>query len=283
VFTAFHALLPLAAVPWLFSWTGLALIPIGNFVFCSTGIGLCYHRTLTHQGLTLPKWLEHFFALLGLCCLMESPARWVAIHRMHHKFSDEEPDPHTPLAGFFWGHVEWLVRPNRDTSTAEMYDRYAKDILRDPFYMRLERGGMWWWVYVVHAVLFLVAGVAAGWWWTGRYMGGVQLGLSIVLWGVIYRTIFTWHITWAVNSVAHVWGYRNYSTTDSSRNNWLVALATNGEGWHNNHHADQVACSHGHRWWEIDVTYMTIRFLEMVGLAKNVKRPRSMTVSSDGD
>ena len=138
VFILFHLTLPLAFMPWFFSWTGLALIPIGNYVFCSTGIGLCYHRLLTHQGLQLPKWLEHFFALLGVCCLMESPARWVAIHRMHHKHSDEQPDPHSPLAGFWWGHFEWLIYPNPATSTADVYDRFAKDILRDPFYMWLE-------------------------------------------------------------------------------------------------------------------------------------------------
>src|SRR4029453_5561339 len=85
--------------------------------------------------------------------------------------------------------------------------------------------------------------------------------------------VLTWHITWSVNSVTHVWGYRNYSTGDSSRNNILVGLWSNGEGWHNNHHADQRAASHGHRWWEYDLTYRVIRLLELVGLAKNGVRP----------
>lgn len=271
---AFHAMLPLAFVPWFFSWTGLALIPIGNYLFCSIGIGLCFHRTLTHQGLVMPKWLEHFFAILGVCSFMESPARWVAIHRMHHKHSDHQEDPHSPLAGFLWGHFEWLIHPNPATNTADLYDRYAKDILRDPFYMALQRGGLWMVIYLVHALMFFGAGFVCGYYWYGNLMGGLQFGSSILLWGVIFRTIYTWHITWAVNSVAHLWGYRNYRTDDSSRNNWIVALATNGEGWHNNHHADQVSASHGHRWWEMDITWATIVLLEKVGLAKNVKRPK---------
>src|SRR5687768_7136090 len=79
----FHALAPLAFVPWLFSWTGVLLIPLGNYFFCSLGIGAGYHRLLTHRSYSCPKWLEHFFAILGVCCLQDSPARWVAIHRMH--------------------------------------------------------------------------------------------------------------------------------------------------------------------------------------------------------
>jgi stearoyl-CoA desaturase (delta-9 desaturase) len=270
----FHLALPLAFDPWLFSWTGVILVPLGNYIFCSIGIGLCFHRTLTHRGLAMPKWLEHFFAVLGVCSLQDSPARWVAVHRMHHQYSDEQPDPHSPLAGFFWGHMEWLFVENRTMSTLEFYDKYARDVLRDPFYMAFERNLLWFWTYVAHAALFFLAGFGIGWWQTGEQMGGVQFGLSLLLWGVIFRTIYTWHVTWAVNSVAHVWGYRNYRTTDSSRNHWLVALATNGEGWHNNHHADQRAAAHGHRWWELDVTWLTILLLERVGLVWDVVRPR---------
>src|SRR5205085_8777772 len=88
------------------------------------------------------------------------------------------------------------------------------------------------------------------------------------------RTVYVWHITWAVNSVTHRWGYRNYATDDQSRNHWLVALATNGEGWHNNHHAHPRCAAHGHRWWELDLTYWTILLLEKVGLAKDVVHPK---------
>ena len=273
IFVLAHMTLLLAPVAWLFSWTGLILIFVGNYVFCSTGIGLCYHRTLTHRGLELPKWLEHTFAVLGVCSLMESPARWIAVHRMHHQYSDQQPDPHSPLAGFFWGHVNWLLTDNAKLNTIEMYDTYARDIMRDPFYYRLERNFLWVWIYVAHAFLFYLAGLIIGIATTGQLMGGVQFGLSLLLWGVIYRTLYTWHITWAVNSVSHIWGYRNYDTRDNSRNNWLVALTTNGEGWHNNHHAYPRCAAHGHKWWELDVTYGTIRLLKWLGLAKDVVGP----------
>ena len=93
------------------------------------------------------------------------------------------------------------------------------------------------------------------------------------MWGVFVRTVLVWHITWSVNSVTHLWGYRNYETDDDSRNNWLVGLISNGEGWHNNHHADPRSAAHGHRWWEFDVTWLTIQFLERIGLATHVVPP----------
>jgi stearoyl-CoA desaturase (delta-9 desaturase) len=268
---AFHLLLPLAFVPYFFSWTGLLLVPLGNYVFCSLGIGAGYHRLLTHRSFRCPRWLEHTFALLGVCSLQDSPARWVMIHRMHHQNSDRQPDPHSPLVNFFWGHMGWLFVENKQLSLLSTYERYARDILRDRFYMRLERGRLWVWVYVVHAVLFYLVGLAVGWLTTGEWQGGVQFGLSLLLWGVIFRTIYSWHVTWGVNSAAHYWGYRNYETDENSRNNWLFALATNGDGWHNNHHADPRCCAHGfHRWWELDVTYLTIRLLKLVGLVTDV-------------
>jgi fatty-acid desaturase len=268
---AFHLLLPLAFVPWLFSWTGLLLIPLGNYVFCSLGIGAGYHRLLTHRSYSCPKWLEHTLAVLGVCSLQDSPARWVMVHRMHHQHSDRQPDPHSPLVTWFWGHMGWLFVENRQLSKLAEYERYARDILRDPFYMWLERGRLWVWVYVVHAVLFYLVGLAIGWAWTGTWLGGVQFGLSLFLYGVVYRTLFTWHVTWGVNSFTHMWGYRNYDTDENSRNNWVIALATNGDGWHNNHHADPRSAAHGfHRWWELDVTYLTIRLLERLGLVTDV-------------
>jgi fatty-acid desaturase len=267
----FHLLLPLAFVPWLFSWTGLLLIPLGNYVFCSLGIGAGYHRLLTHRGYRCPKWLEHALAVLGVCSMQDSPARWVMVHRMHHQHSDRRPDPHSPLVTWFWGHVGWLLVENRHLSKVTTYERYARDILQDPFYFRLERGHLWVWVYVAHALPFYLIGLAIGWATTGGYLGGVQFGLSLLLYGVVYRTIYAWHVTWAVNSVTHMWGYRNYETDENSRNNWLIALATNGDGWHNNHHADPRCAAHGfHRWWELDVTYLTLRCLQAVGLVWDV-------------
>jgi len=269
----YHALALLAFLPWLFSWTGVTLTVLGLYVFGTLGINLCYHRLLTHRGLVCPLWLEHIFAVLGICCLQDTPARWVSIHRMHHQFSDERPDPHSPLVRFFWGHMGWLLVENRELNSVLTYDRYARDVLKDPFYFAFERNLLWFWVNLAQGALFFLAGFAAGWAMSGQVMGGVQFGLSLLVWGVILRTVLVWHITWSVNSLAHIWGYRSYETAENSRNNWFVALVSNGEGWHNNHHADQRSASHGHRWWELDVTYLTIVLLEKLGLARDVVRP----------
>lgn len=269
-----HALALLAFVPWFFSWTGVIVMLLGVHVF-GQGITLCYHRLLTHRSFQVPRWLEHFFVIIALCCMEDTPAKWVATHRYHHNHSDEQPDPHSPLVTFLWGHIGWLIIQNPGVRSISVYQKYAPDILRDPFYMKLEKNP--WlpgWIYLAHAALFFLAGLAIGWWQDGTAMAGVQFGASLLVWGVIVRTVVVWHITWSVNSITHLFGYRNYETGENSRNNWLVALLTVGEGWHNNHHEDPASASVQHRWWEIDITYYEIKLLEKLGLAWNVIPPK---------
>ena len=134
---------------------------------------------------------------------------------------------------------------------------------------------MWIWINVAQWLAFYFTGFAVGWAQSGDVMAGVQFGLSLLVWGVFVRTVLVWHITWSVNSVTHLWGYRNYETDEQSRNNVFVGLISNGEGWHNNHHADPRSAAHGHRWWEFDVTYLTVRALAAVGLAPSVFSPIS--------
>ena len=276
-----HVLALAAFVPWLFSWTGVALVVAGMYVFGMAGVTLGYHRLLTHRGFTCPLWLERTFATLGVCCLQDTPARWVAIHRLHHQHSDKQPDPHSPLVNFFWGHVGWVLVEHHEHSKVTVFERYARDLLRDPYYLWLERRLNWLRVYVAHTLVFFLAGLAWGWGTTGEYLAGLQFGLSLLLWGVVVRTVVVWHCTWSVNSLSHIWGYRNHETGDQSRNNWLVALMTSGEGWHNNHHAEQRCAAAGHKWWEFDVTWGFIRLLETVGLAKNVIRPKCWSRPSE--
>lgn len=268
-----HLLALLAISPWFFSWTGVVLAVLGLYVFGTLGVNLCFHRLLTHRSFTCAKWIEYTLATLGVCCLQEGPGRWVAIHRRHHQHSDEQPDPHSPLVTFLWGHVGWLIIENRDTDTFCLYQRYASDLLRQPFYLELERSMRWLLVYSIHALVFAVLGLGAGWLLTRDINSALQFSASIVVWGVVVRTVLVWHITWSVNSLSHLFGYQSHDTGENSRNNWLVALLSNGEGWHNNHHADQRSAAHGHRWWELDITYLTIVAMEKLGLAKDVKRP----------
>lgn len=281
----YHGVAGLALHPWFFSWSGVVVAVSGLYVFGTLGINLCYHRLLTHQGFVSPKWLERTFATLGVCCLQDTPARWVAIHRMHHQYSDEQPDPHSPLVTLFWGHVSWLFVKNSALG-GSMYEHYGRDILRDGYYFWLEKRAHWVWVNFIQVLAFLGMGLGAGYLLTGEMLSAVQFASSVVIWGVFVRTVAVWHITWSVNSLAHVWGYRNYETDENSRNNWFVALISNGEGWHNNHHADQRSARHGHRWWEFDVTFLTIRGLEKLGLAKEVLHPsakiQSATASPTG-
>jgi stearoyl-CoA desaturase (delta-9 desaturase) len=265
-----HLLALLAFVPWLFSWTGLIVMILGIHVF-GQGITICYHRLLTHRAFKVPRWLERTWVVIALCCLEDTPAKWVSTHRLHHIHSDRKPDPHSPLVTFFWGHMGWLLRPNTQRRDVAVYHRYAHDVLDDPFYMALEKYPFTHlYIYLAHAALFFLVGLGVGWATTGLLMGGLQFGLSLLVWGALVRTVIVWHITWTVNSLSHVFGYQTYATGEESRNNWFVALITVGEGWHNNHHEDPSSASNQHKWWEFDISYYEIKLLEKLGLATNV-------------
>lgn len=269
----YHLLTLLAVLPWFFSGTGVVLTIVGVYVFGGLGINLCYHRLLTHRGLTCPKWLEYAFAILGVCSMQDTPGRWVAVHRRHHEYSDRQEDPHSPLVNFLWSHVGWMLVDNRDLTRLGVYERYAKDVLRDPFYRRLERTFLYPIIILTSWLVYFAGGAVASILSGGNLAEAAQFGASLLIWGVFVRTVLVWHITWSVNSAAHLWGYRNYETGEQSRNNWFVAILTSGEGWHNNHHADPRSARHGHRRSEIDLIFMLIQMLEWVGLARDVRRP----------
>jgi stearoyl-CoA desaturase (delta-9 desaturase) len=280
VLAAVHLVALYAFLPWtfsyLFTWSGLVLAILGHFVFGMMGITIGYHRLLTHRGFSCPKWLEHLLATLGMCNLQDSPARWVAVHRMHHQHSDKQPDPHSPLVSFFWGHIGWVVCRHKDLDRTSHYERYVRDLLRDPFYLRLERRGGWFFVFIFHALLITAAGAVTGYFvGGGDWMEALRYAASWAVWAVAVRTVFVLHGTWAVNSLSHVFGYRNYETREGSTNNWLVALWSHGEGWHNNHHAEPRSAAHGHHWWEFDMSWRIIQMMEMIGLAKDVVRPKA--------
>jgi stearoyl-CoA desaturase (delta-9 desaturase) len=169
----------------------------------------------------------------------------------------------------------WLMFINRQTYSISGLEKFAKDLLRDPFYMRLETNPFAQFVYIFGQLpVFFMLGFGLSFLFSPELSAAVQLGASMVMWGVIMRVIAVWHITWSVNSLSHMFGYQNYQTGEESRNNWLVALLSVGEGWHNNHHEDPSAASVQHRWWELDISYYEIRFLQLLGLASDVIPPR---------
>ena len=269
----YHLVALLAFLPWFFSWTGVVLMVAGIYVFGTLGINLCYHRLLTHRGFVCPKWLEHSLAVLAVCAFQDTPARWVAVHRRHHEHADDEPDPHTPLVSFLWAHVGWILVKSKDMERMQIYARYAKDIVRDPFYRKLDHPGAYLGILLASWAFFFGLGFFGELAFGGTVAEAVQFGYGLLIWGVFVRTVVTWHITWSVNSVTHMWGYKTYETGEESRNNVIIGFLSNGEGWHNNHHADPRSARHGHEWWEFDMTYWSLRGLAALGLAQKIAEP----------
>lgn len=269
----FHAGALLALFPYFFDWISVAIAIAGIFVFGTLGIQLFYHRHLTHKGFQCPKWLQNILAVLAVCSFQDTPAHWVAVHRKHHEHSDDEPDPHTPVRSFLWAHIGWLFVHSPEMSRYEIYAHYARDVLRDPFFRWFESRRNYLGVVAAQVGVFFVIG------FIGKLIVGagaaeaVRFGLSLTVWGVFVRTVIYWHKSWAINSVTHMWGYRNYETGEHSRNNFLMGYLALGEGWHNNHHADPRSARHGHRWWEFDGVYLIIRLLGAVGLAWRITQP----------
>ncbi len=270
--------------PYLFNWVAFTAFVLGIHLF-GQGITIGYHRLLTHRSFKTPKWMEHFIAILGICSMQDTPARWVCVHRMHHVHSDEIPDPHSPRVNFLWSHCGWLMFINRDTYSVACLQKFAKDLLRDPFYMKLETNPFRQFLYIFGQIpVFFLFGFLLSIVFQRDTLTAIQAGSAMVTWAVMMRVLAVWHITWSVNSLSHMFGYQNYDTHEDSRNNWLVALITVGEGWHNNHHQDPSAASVQHRWWEFDLSYYEIKLLEKMGLVSDVipirKHRRAETASS---
>jgi len=225
------------------------------FVGGSFGIGMGYHRLLTHRGYKTYPWIEYFLTWCGTLALEGGPIFWVATHRVHHQKSDREGDPHSPREGTWWAHMGWILTGQGLHHDASVLARYAPDLKRDPVHRWLSE---WHWTSNVVVGLLLLA--VGGW--------------DYVLWGIFFRVTFTLHCTWLVNSATHLWGSRRFETRDDSTNNWWVALLSFGEGWHNNHHAHPVSARHGLAWYELDINWIGISLLKALGLAWDIKVAR---------
>ena len=248
--------LGVAALLTKFQWHYL---PIMIFIYLWAGISttLYLHRYLTHRGFEMPAWLKFIFATGSAVALSGDPVTWVGDHRYHHLKSDTDEDIHSPMHGFPYAHMMWLVRKPagfRDRSL-----RYAADV-RKIWYCRLWEKPYF---YIIPHLL-----VASALYFT---VGGVGL-----LWCLYVPMLVVYNFTWAVNSVCHMenLGYRSFETTDHSKNNFWVGLGAFGEGYHNNHHAQPRCAAHGRRWWEFDLTRYVIWGLEKCGLAWNVHWPK---------
>jgi fatty-acid desaturase len=250
---AFH--IGAVAALFAFSWKALLLAMVLWWVAGGLGIGMGYHRLLTHRGYKTPKWIEYFLTICGTLALEGGPIFWVATHRVHHQNTDKEGDPHSPRDGAFWAHMGWILTgQTMHNDSAELLP-YVPELRKDKFHTWISR---WHWVPIT--VLGAIILVAGGW--------------QYVLWGIFFRTVIGLHSTWLVNSATHMWGTRRFPTRDTSRNSFWVALLTFGEGWHNNHHAHPQSACHGLAWYELDLNWYGIYVLRILGLARDVKRSK---------
>jgi len=255
-----HLFALLAFLPQFFSWQAIGVAFLLYWITGGLGITLGFHRLVSHRSFTVPKWIEYCLVFCGTLACQGGPFGWIGLHRMHHKFSDTQQDPHDSNRGFWWSHIGWMMV---DNPAKKEIPRFTKDISDDAFYQFCDK-----YFILIQVVLGLGLFALGGW--------------SFVIWGIFARLVLVFHFTWFVNSATHKFGYQSHESHDHSRNCWWVALLTFGEGWHNNHHAYQYSARHGLQWWEVDLTWMTIRLLNVLGLASDIKLPPSNQMKQDG-
>lgn len=271
-----------ACAAWLLSREGISGIDlgllIGLYVFTILGVELGYHRYLTHRTMKARRWLKRLLIIAGVMAADGPPLWWAAIHRRHHAHGDHPGDPHSPneygeglragLVGWWHAHIAWMFKP---AYTAAHTSLYAKDLLRDPDLLSIDRFYVLW-VALGLAVPAALGGFVGGSWhaaWTGFIWGGLTrmcLGQHALWWGII--------------TLCHTIGTRPFETPDSSRNNVLVAVMFLGDGWHNNHHAFPASAKVGFRWWEFDPTWWVIVPFRRLGWLWDVTVPSPETIAA---
>ncbi len=246
-FWAIHAAAVIGVWRLGWSWSGLALALALYYarMFFVTG---AYHRYFSHRTYKTSRWFQLVLALGATATAQKGVLWWSAHHRRHHRYSDTPDDVHSPIRGFWWSHIGWILTRKHETTT---YDD-IRDMARYPELRFLDR----W--YLLPPVVLSFALLAIGGW-------------HALVWGMFVSTVLCWHGTFTINSLSHLIGRRPYATGDDSRNNWVLAIITMGEGWHNNHHHFMVSAAQGFRWWEIDLTYYVLRALSAMGLIWDLK------------
>jgi stearoyl-CoA desaturase (Delta-9 desaturase) len=267
VLVPFIAFLGAVVLLWN-SWVGWSDIAILAVMYVATGLGVTvgYHRLFTHRAFDAVAPVRYSLAVLGSMAVQGPLIDWVADHRKHHAFADDEGDPHSPhghgsglrgaLKGLYYAHMGWLSV----TQGQAQKRRFAADLLEDRGIRRISRAFPW----ILGAGLLIPA--ALGYALTGTWKGA----LTGYLWGGLVRIFFVHHVTWSINSVCHFFGRRRFETDDHSTNVFWLALPSFGESWHHNHHAFPRSARHGLRWYEIDLSGLFILGLEKLGLASNV-------------
>lgn len=238
--------------------------------YAATGIGITmgFHRLFTHCSFETSRPVRAILAIVGSMAVEGPVLKWVAMHRIHHQFSDVEQDPHSPhlhgggfkalLSGLWHSHMGWLFAAERPD-----WRRYVADYENDRLLQVVNN------LFVVWVALGLVIPAAIGGLISGSWMG-VLIGF---VWSGLARVFLVHHVTWSINSACHVWGRQPFRSHDQSRNNAIFGILAFGEGWHNTHHAFPTSARHGMAWWEFDITWVLIRGMEMIGLVRRVRIP----------
>lgn len=222
-------------------------------------IGAGYHRLFSHRAYSTSRAFRFVLAVLAQSTAQKSVLWWAAKHRHHHLHSDTELDVHSPRhTGFLYSHVGWIFARRHDTFDEDS----VADLMRYPEMRWLHKYEL-----VPASVLALICFLIAG--WSGLFVG------------FFWSTVLVYHATFCINSLAHVKGRKRYVTGDDSRNNWLLAVFTMGEGWHNNHHAFQSSVRQGFRWWEIDPTFYILKALSWTGLVWDLRMPPKQVVRNE--
>lgn len=259
-FIALHLMcLAVFIVGW--SWTAVITAIVLYFVrmFAITGF---YHRYFSHKTFHTSRVAQFLFAVLGASAVQRGPLWWAYIHRHHHQHSDKEGDFHSPIQrGFWWSHIGWITSPRNFPTD---YNR-VRDLAKFPELVFLNRFDTL--VPTALAVGLFFFGKVLEWYVPGAGTTGVQM----LVWGFFVSTTVLFHATASINSFAHLFGRRRFQTGDWSRNNFLLALITLGEGWHNNHHKYMSTMRAGIRWWEIDITFYVLKMMSWMRIIWNVK------------
>jgi stearoyl-CoA desaturase (Delta-9 desaturase) len=231
-----------------------------------------YHRYFSHRTFRASRGVQFVFALIGASCVQRGPLWWAAHHRNHHRHADTALDPHSPgIRGFLWSHVGWFLTPRAFRTDLDR----VPDFARYPELRWLDRYDTL--VPVALAVALYAIGVLLAHVAPSLHVTGAQL----LVWGFFVSTVVLFHATVTINSVAHRFGSRRFTTRDDSRNNVWLAVLTFGEGWHNNHHFFPGAARQGFRWWEVDVTWYGLWLLERIGVVRDLKRVPAWVVAAE--
>ncbi|NBT90447.1 MAG: acyl-CoA desaturase [Verrucomicrobia bacterium] len=241
------------------NWVDLTLF-LTMYTVCAFGITLGFHRMLTHKAFQAHPWVKTFFLISGSMAMQGPALHWAATHTQHHANSDEEDDPHSPLKSLWHAHVGWILNDFKPD-----IQKYAGAMLKDPIIVFVHNT-FWLWVFVGLAIPSLIGAGAAYLMGQSAWFGA----LTGLIWGGFVRLFFNQHVTWAVNSICHTFGSRQFETTDESRNNFLFGILAMGEGWHNNHHAFPRSARHGMNWKQPDPSAWAIWLMEKLGLIKDV-------------